>query len=75
MLINSVIYSFPFVTRTFPHHVNLVPSSLFILLVDQTCAVTIWDEKHSRLTGSFVSLLPFAWINLTGNRDRPSSLA
>lgn len=32
LCINNVIYSFLFVTRTFPHHVNLMPYSL----VDQT---------------------------------------
>lgn len=72
LLMNNVIYSFPFVTRTFPHHVNFVPYSLFISVVDQACGKTIWDEKRNHLTGSFLSLLPFTWINLVGNRDRPS---
>lgn len=74
LLINSVIYSFPFVTRTFLHNVNLVSYSLFMSLVDETCSKTIWNERCNHLTGPFLSLLSFAWFNL-GNRDCPSSLA
>ena len=75
LCINNVIYSFLFVTRTFPRHINPLPYSLFISLVDQICGKTIWVEKRNYLTDSFLSLLPFAWIDLMGNRDHPSAVA